>query len=184
MPAPHAVAVAWRAEVPRDVHGNQHQALDTRRARHASSDRLILCWSTRPDSNRRGRRVHRRGRVHTRWGLIGHSTPSRWLVANVRLSERCRLPAPIAVRPPKTQQPRSPKQNGVAVMLEHETRFELATLTLARRMRNLLRARNNMGISEPWPGRFRQACAPTGMHEPALPFCFLNLEFARQRPYN
>ena len=42
MPAPHAVAVDWRAEVPRDVHGNQHQALDTRRARHASRDELIL----------------------------------------------------------------------------------------------------------------------------------------------
>jgi hypothetical protein len=52
--------------------------------------------------------------------------------------------------------------------MEHETRFELATLTLATRTRNLLKVRNSMGISESWSDRFRQECAPIGTHERAL----------------
>jgi hypothetical protein len=34
--------------------------------------------------------------------------------------------------PPKTQKPRQSMTDGVDVFMEHETRFELATLTLAR----------------------------------------------------
>jgi hypothetical protein len=76
MPAPHAVAVDWRAEVPRDVHGNQHQALDTRRARHASRDEPIL----RMEHETRFELAFpsRSSTSHTRCSLIALSSPFRW----------------------------------------------------------------------------------------------------------
>jgi len=86
MPAPHAVAVDWRAEVPRDVHGNQHQALNARRARHASRDELIMCIEHKTRFELTSSRVYPFYEwvdAPTRRSLIARGSPSRWQLANV-----------------------------------------------------------------------------------------------------
>jgi hypothetical protein len=97
------------------------------------------------------------------YSLLALSSPFRW--------HALKRKAPNQKPSPSSGHKKSPLlfEERAFFVLEHETRFELATLTLARRTRNLLRARNRMGFQESWSGRFRQACALTGTHERALP---------------
>ena len=96
---------------------------------------------------------------HTRHSLIARASPFRWLPKSGRLQTKTNIKL-------WTQKKPAPLRGTSFLCVEHETRFELATLTLARRTRNLLKARNRMGFQESWSGRFRQGCAlrGTGVH--------------------
>jgi hypothetical protein len=100
---------------------------------------------------------------HTRCSLIALSSPFRWHALKPEAPNQKRIPSS------RHKKARPSSRDRPFLCVEHETRFELATLTLARRTRNLLGTRNRMGIEEYWSGHSRQACALTGTHERAPP---------------
>ena len=65
-------------------------------------------------------------RAHTRRSLIARVSPFRWLPKSGRLQTKNQTQAL------DTKKARPASQDRLFLCMEHETRFELATLTLAR----------------------------------------------------